>query len=161
MTMSYRTLGVTGIQVSTYCLGTMGLLSGKYRKGQPIDLASGRPALNPDRFNPSLPGGAAKFEAIEELVRLAGEIGRSLPQLAVAFPVAHPAVTSVIIGPRTMPQLDDLLDGASLALDDTALDRIDQIVPPGVNLYDPDIRTPPALADPALRRRPPAERAAA
>jgi aryl-alcohol dehydrogenase-like predicted oxidoreductase len=149
-----------GMGVLTWSPLARGLLSGKYRKGQAIDLASGRPALNPDRFNPSLPGSAAKFEAIEELVRLAGEIGCSLPQLAVAFPVAHPAITSVIIGPRTMAQLDDLLDGASLALDDTALDRIDQIVPPGVNLYNPDIRTPPALTDPALRRRPPAKRAA-
>jgi hypothetical protein len=75
--------------------------------------------------------------------------------------VAHPAVTSVIIGPRTRRQLDDLLDGASLALDDKTLDWIDQIVPPGTNLYNPDIRTLPALADPALRRRPPAQRAAA
>lgn len=60
-----------------------------------------------------------------------------------------------------MQQLDDLLDGAPLALDDTALDRIDQIVPPGANLYNPDTRTPPALANAALRRRPPADRAAA
>jgi hypothetical protein len=152
MTMSYRTLGVTGIQVSTYCLGTMGLLSGKYRKGQPIDLASGRPALNPDRFNPSLPGGAAKFEAIEELVRLAGEIGRSLPQLAVAFPVAHPAVTSVIIGPRTMPQLDDLLDGASLALDDTTLDRAARRQPVRPRHPHPARAGRPRAAPPPARR---------
>jgi aryl-alcohol dehydrogenase-like predicted oxidoreductase len=120
----------------------------------------GRPALNPERFDPSLPGSAAKYDAIEAFIVLAGELGCSLPQLAVAFPVAHPAVSSVIIGPRTMEQLDDLLDGASLALDDAALDRIDEIVPPGVNLYNPDIRTPPALANATLRRRPPTDRAA-
>jgi aryl-alcohol dehydrogenase-like predicted oxidoreductase len=138
-----------------------GQLSGKYRKDQPVDLTSGRPALNPARFDPELPESGAKYEAIEHFVKLADEIGCSLPQLAVAFPVAHPAVTSVIIGPRTMQQLDDLMHSASLALDDSVLDRIDEIVPPGTNLYDPDIRTPPALADAALRRRPQADRAAA
>ncbi len=150
-----------GMGVLTWSPLAWGLLSGKYRKDQAVDMSSGRPALNPDRFNPSLPGSAAKYDAIEELVDLAGKIGCSLPQLAVAFPVAHPAVTSVIIGPRTMEQLSHLMDGASLALDDTALDRIDQIVPPGVNLYNPDVRVPPALADATLRRRPFAGRAAA
>ena len=150
-----------GMGVLTWSPLAWGLLTGKYRKGQPVDLTAGRPALNPGRFDQSLPGAAAKFEAIEELLKLASEVGCSLPQLAAAFPVAHPAVTSVIIGPRTMRQLDDLLDGAALALDDAALDRIDEIVPPGANLYNPDIRTPPPLADAALRRRPPAQRAAA
>jgi aryl-alcohol dehydrogenase-like predicted oxidoreductase len=150
-----------GMGVLTWSPLAWGLLSGKYRKGQPVDLTTGRPALNPARFDPSLPGSPAKFDAIEEFITLAGEVGCSLPQLAVAFPAAHPAVTSVIIGPRTMRQLDDLLDGASLALDDAALDRIDQIVPPGTNLYNPDARIPPALADAALRRRPPADRPAA
>jgi aryl-alcohol dehydrogenase-like predicted oxidoreductase len=150
-----------GMGVLTWSPLAWGLLSGKFRKDQPVDLTAGRPALSPDRFDPSLPSAAAKYEAIEELVTLAAEMNCSLPRLAVAFPAAHPAVTSVIIGPRTMQQLDDLLDGASLALDDAALDRIDEIVPPGVNLYSPDVRTPPALASTALRRRPLADRAAA
>ncbi|HEY3870442.1 MAG TPA: aldo/keto reductase [Actinocrinis sp.] len=150
-----------GMGVLTWSPLAWGLLSGKYRKGQAVDLAAGRPALNPARFDPALPGAAAKFDAIEEFVRLADDLGCSLPQLAVAFPAAHPDVTSVIIGPRTMQQLEDLLAGASLALGDEALDRIDRIVPPGADLYNPDVRTPPALADPALRRRPASERAAA
>jgi hypothetical protein len=80
----------------------------------------------------------------------------------MAFAAAHPAVTSVITGPRTMEQLDGLLKGASLALDDAIMDRIDEIVPPGTNVYHPDKAwVVPALADPALRRRPLAERAAA
>ena len=68
----------------------------------------------------------------------------------------------MIIGPRTMEQLDSLLKGASLALDDATLDRIDEIVPPGTDVYQPNMgwRTPP-LTDPALRRRPPGDRAAA
>jgi len=151
-----------GMGVLTWSPLAWGFLSGRYRHGQDVDLSTGRPALAPRRFDPALPGNAAKYAAVERLMELAADLGCALPQLAVAFTVAHPAVTSVIIGPRTMSQLTGLLEGASLALDDQALDRIDQIVPPGTNLYQPDdVWTPPPLATPALRRRPQTERAAA
>ena len=139
-----------------------GFLSGRYRRGQAVDLSSGRPALTPHRFDPAIPGNAVKYDAVEQLVALASEIGCTLPQLAVAFTVAHPAVTSAIVGPRTMEQLDSLLQGAALTLDDATLDRIDEIVPPGTNVYQPDgAWRPPVLADPARRRRPVSDRAAA
>jgi hypothetical protein len=74
-------------------------------------------------------------------------------------------VTSAIIGPRTMDQLTDLLAGAGTVLDDDVLDRIDQVVPPGVTLNPADAGwQPPVLTDPALRtarRRAQAGRAAA
>ncbi|MEU5948877.1 aldo/keto reductase [Micromonospora sp. NPDC047465] len=139
-----------------------GFLSGRYRHGRPVDLAAGRPALTPARFDPSIPGNAAKYQAVERLVELAGDVGCSLPELSVAFTVAHPGVTSTILGPRTMEQLDGLLAGAALILDDATLDRIDEIVPPGTDLYAPDgVWRPPALTDPARRRRPTADRPAA
>ncbi len=151
-----------GMGVLTWSPLAWGFLSGRYRQGQDVDLTAGRPALRPDRFDPSMPGNAAKFEAVERFAELAAETGCSLPQLAVAFTVAHPAVTSVIIGPRTMEQLEDLVSGASLVLDDKILDRIDEIVPPGTNIYNPDdVSSLPALADTALRRRPLSGRAAA
>jgi hypothetical protein len=54
-----------------------------------------------------------------------------------------------------MDQLTDLLAAASVTLDDSMLDRIDQIVPPGVNLNLADAGwQPPVLTDPAARRRP-------
>ena len=150
-----------GMGVLSWSPLAWGFLSGRYRKGQPVDMSSGRPTLAPQRFDPSLPVNAAKLDAVEQLVELADGLGRSLPELAVAFPVAHPAITSVIIGPRTMEQLDGMLKGASLALDDATLDRIDEIVPPGTNVYPPDgVWTPPALTNPQLRRRPPIDRAA-
>lgn len=151
-----------GMGVLTWSPLAWGFLSGRYRRGQDVDLAVGRAALAPHRFDPALPGNAAKYEAVERLTALAAETGCSLPQLAVAFTMAHPAVTSVIIGPRTIQQLTQLLDGASLALGDEILDRIDEIVPPGTNLYNPDdVWRPRAVGDAALRRRPLAERAAA
>ncbi|WP_306326278.1 aldo/keto reductase [Streptomyces venezuelae] len=150
-----------GMGVLTWSPLASGFLTGKYRKGAPIDMSSGRPALFPQRFDPALPVNAAKLDAVEEFVALADEIGCSLPELAIAFAAAHPAVTSVIIGPRTMEQLDGLLKGAPLVLTDDVLDRIDAIVPPGTNLYQPDgAWRPRFLTEPALRRRPPAERAA-
>jgi aryl-alcohol dehydrogenase-like predicted oxidoreductase len=139
-----------------------GFLTGKYRKDQPVDLSTGRAALRPAQFDPTIAENAAKLDIVEQLVELATSIGCTLPQLAIAFTVAHPAVTSAILGPRTMQQLEDLLKGAALTLDDATLDRIDEIVPPGTNRYSPNARFPlQTLTDTARRRRPLAERAAA
>jgi hypothetical protein len=54
--------------------------------------------------------------------------------MAVAFAVRHPAVTSSIIGPRTMEHLDGYLAADGIDLSDDVLDRIDEIVPPGVTV---------------------------
>jgi aryl-alcohol dehydrogenase-like predicted oxidoreductase len=147
--------------VLTWSPLAFGFLSGKYRKNKSVDLSAGRAALVPGRFDPSIPGNARKFDVLEKLIDLAADIGCTLPELAVAFPAAHPAVTSVIIGPRTIEQLDSLSKGASLLLDDDILDRIDEIVRPGTNVYHPDgAWRPPSLSDPVLRRRPLGDRAA-
>ena len=138
-----------------------GFLSGKYRKGQPVDLTSGRAALRPSRFDPADPANAGQYDAVEQLVAIAESIGTTLPEMAIAFTVAHPAVTSAIIGPRTMEQFESAARGASLVLDDETLDRIDAVVAPGENTYRPSAQLPPpVLTDPARRRRPLAERAA-
>lgn len=151
-----------GMGVLTWSPLASGFLTGKYRMGGAIDLTAGRAALTPARFDPSLPVNITKLEIVERLVEVANGIGCSLPELAVAFAAAHPAVTSVIIGPRTMEQLDGLLAGASLTLDDATLDRIDEIVAPGTNVYQPDgAWRSPVLADVSLRRRPIGDRAAA
>jgi len=151
-----------GMGVLTWSPLAFGFLTGRYRKDQPVDLTTGRPAIAPHRFDPSLPENAAKYDKLEELIVLADSIGCTLPELALAFVVAHPAVTSVIIGPRTMEQLEAALKGASLVVDDAVLDRIDEIVPPGTDVYAADgAWRPPSLTDPALRRRPLSDRPAA
>ncbi|MFF0769801.1 aldo/keto reductase [Nonomuraea wenchangensis] len=150
-----------GMGVLTYSPLGWGFLTGRYRKGREIDMSQGRAARAPERFDPSIPVNAAKLEVVEGLVKLADELGRTLPELAVAFAASHPAVTSVILGPRTMEQLEGLLKGASLVLDDAVLDRIDELVPPGTNVYQPvALWNPAPLTDPALRRRPLGDRAA-
>jgi aryl-alcohol dehydrogenase-like predicted oxidoreductase len=124
-------------------------------------MTTGRARRLPHRFDPALPGNQAKLAAVEELIKIAADAGCSLTHMALGFVVGNPAVTAAIIGPRTMDQLTDLLAGASVTLDDDVLDRIDQIVPPGVNLNPADAGwQPPALADPAARRRAQAARAA-
>ncbi|GAA4602470.1 aldo/keto reductase [Actinoallomurus liliacearum] len=150
-----------GMGVLTWSPLASGFLTGRYRNDGSADLSSGRAALTPARFDPALPENAAKYEAVERLIELAADLGCTLPELAVAFPVAHPAVTSVIIGPRTMEQLQATLKGADLTLDDAALDRIDEIVPPGTDLYRADgAWRSPALTDVSARRRAVGDRAA-
>jgi aryl-alcohol dehydrogenase-like predicted oxidoreductase len=150
-----------GMGVLVWSPLAFGFLSGRYRKNQPVDLSTGRAALRPAQFDPAIAENAAKLDIVEQLVELAASIGCTLPQLAIAFTVAHPAVTSAIIGPRTMQQLEDLRKGAAVTLDDATLDRIDEIVPPGTNRYSPNAAFPVrALTDTTRRRRPLAERAA-
>jgi aryl-alcohol dehydrogenase-like predicted oxidoreductase len=151
-----------GMGVLTWSPLASGFLSGRIRRGQDIDLTSGRAALTPHRFDPALPENQRKLDVVEQLVEVADDLGHTLPDLAIAFAAAHPAVTSVITGPRTMSQLEATLTGASLRLDDATLDRIDEIVPPGTDLYRADgAWRPPSLTDPRQRRRPAEDRAAA
>jgi len=106
---------------------------------------------------------AGSLDKVEQLIPLAERAGMKLMHMALAFVVAHPAITSAIIGPRTMDQLDDLLAGAEVVLDDELLDRIDEIVPPGVDVapLEGSAYTPPSIAQASSRRRAVAERAAA
>jgi aryl-alcohol dehydrogenase-like predicted oxidoreductase len=137
-----------------------GFLSGRVRRDQPVADTMYRPSIQPQRFDLSRPENQAKLDATERLARVAADAGCSLPALAVAFTIAHPAVTSAIIGPRTFDQLESLLDNTTLTLDDATLDQIDEVVPPGTNLAVDGTWRSPALSDPARRRRPLARRAA-
>lgn len=131
-----------------------GWLSGLLRRGEPLPTsARGRPA--DDKYDSSRPGAAAKLEAAYALGELADAADLPLVHLALAFVLEHPAVTSAIIGPRTMEQLESQLGAADVRLPVDVLDRIDEIAPPGANLDPRDGgRHIPAVADPALRRRP-------
>lgn len=134
---------------------TYGPLSAGWLSGRAEPAVGHRANQAPGSFDLSVPGNQAKLEATRSLTELAAEAGMPLTHLATAFVRAHPAVTSVIIGPRTPEQLDDLLAGTDVVLSDEVLDRIDEIVPPGVDLNPGDTRfaTPPELLDPRLRRR--------
>ena len=130
-----------------------GWLSGRYRKGapQPVSSRSGR---QPVRFDIGDPDNAAKLDAADALAELAEQAGLTLIQLALAFVLEHPAVTSAIIGPRTREQLDSQLGADQVVLTRDVLDQIDKIVPPGATLSARDTGyTPEVLTDSSLRRR--------
>lgn len=131
-----------------------GMLTGRLRRGQDTDLRRTKmfAALRDER----------RIDAVEELIPLAAEAGLSLTHMALAFVIAHPGVTSALIGPRTPEQLEDLLAAADVRLSDELLDRIDTVVPPGtgVGRMDQEYNTAP-ITTAALRRRPVDERSAA
>ena len=132
-----------------------GLLTGRIRKGQQNN--THRSGTMPVHFNHE-----GKLDVVEQLIPLAEKAGLPMTHLAMAFAIAHPGVTSAIIGPRTMQQLDDLLAGADVTLDDEVLDRIDEIAPPGTEAGPNNVAyTPPAISYVSLRRRSVAERSAA
>jgi len=139
-----------------------GWLTGRYRQGQPISTDAGRPSRVPERFDPGRPAVAAKLDAVEALLPIAAKAGVPLAQLALAFVLTHPAVTSAIIGPRTMDQLTSLVGAAQVVLDDEVLDAIDEAVEPGRTIDAADLGwAPPSLTDAWRRRRPASARAGA
>ncbi|MFJ2651199.1 aldo/keto reductase [Streptomyces sp. NPDC087420] len=131
-----------------------GLLTGRVRKNQENGLrrAGLFKHLTDER----------RIDVVEQFISLAEEADMPLTHLATAFAVAHPGVTSAIIGPRTMAHLDDLLAGLDVTLTDDILDRIDTIVPPGTDVGALDqAYAPPALETATLRRRSLTDRVAA
>jgi aryl-alcohol dehydrogenase-like predicted oxidoreductase len=124
-----------------------GWLTGKYRKGDETP-TTGRAARIPDRFDFSKPENQRKLDLVEDLLKLAADAGLSLTHMAMAFVLEHPAVTSAIIGPRTMEQMTDVLGSADVRLSDDVLDAIDKLVPPGRTLNAADA----GWESPSLRR---------
>ena len=120
----------------------------------------GRASRVPDRFTPSLSEVMAKLEAIEGLVDVANKAEVTLAHMALAFTLTHPAVTSAIIGPRTMEHMTGALGALEVSLSDETLDRIDAVVAPGTTVDPSDTGwTLPHVADSWRRRRPLATRA--
>jgi aryl-alcohol dehydrogenase-like predicted oxidoreductase len=137
--------------ILTYSPLAGGWLSGRWTAdSSPTSPARQRLAA---RFDMSLPENQRKLDAVEQLAQVADDAGVSLIELAIAFFVNHPAVTSAIIGPRTMEQLDSQVPAADVVLDAETLDRIDEIVRPGVNLNPADTSYGELVLKLALRRR--------
>jgi aryl-alcohol dehydrogenase-like predicted oxidoreductase len=129
-----------------------GWLSGRWRKGQDRP-DSTRAERLPARYDLSNPDNQRKLDATEQLALLAEEAGLTLIEMAIAFVIRHPVVTSAIIGPRTMEQLESQLPAADVQLSDDVLDRIDEIVPPGTNFSAADAGWQNPDLEPARRRR--------
>jgi aryl-alcohol dehydrogenase-like predicted oxidoreductase len=149
-----------GVGVIVYSPLAGGWLTGKYRRdreppeGSRMHRAQTRGGRFSFRFDTSRPETQRRFDLVEELHRIADKAGLALTHMATAFTLAHPAVTSAIVGPRTMDQLEDLLAGAEVRLDDDTLDAIDQAVAPGTLVDEADRGWDPPWMTAAARRRP-------
>lgn len=141
-----------------YGMGTLvysplsgGWLTGRWRKDAPgAPVSKNRPAA---RFDMSTPANQRKLEVVEELALLAEANGITLIELAVAFAISHPGVTSAIVGPRTMEQLESQITGADVTLSTDVLDRIDELVAPGMTLNPDDNSYGQVTLTIAARRR--------
>lgn len=145
------TLQRHGMGSLTYSPLAGGWLSGRWRKdraGAPT--SSARPSA---RFDMSTAANQRKLDLVEELAVLADDLGMPLIELAIAFVIRHPGVTSAIVGPRTMAQLASYLPAADTVLSDATLDRIDRIVAPGVTVNPDDNSYGAHELLPAARRR--------
>ncbi|MBA2347487.1 MAG: aldo/keto reductase [Solirubrobacterales bacterium] len=131
-----------------------GWLTGRYRKGQEAP-ESHRASMTGGRMEKDSGANADKLEAADALAQLAEEAGISLIHMALAFTLAHPAITAPIIGPRTMEQLESQLGAGDVVLSKDVLDRIDVIVPPGVTLGQDDALYGSVFTEEAARRRRP------
>ncbi|SOD74960.1 aryl-alcohol dehydrogenase-like predicted oxidoreductase [Jatrophihabitans sp. GAS493] len=141
-----------------YGMGTLvysplsgGWLTGRWRKGAPsAPTSAARPSV---RFDMALPANQRKLDIVEEIALLAEQSGLTMIDLALAWAMNHPGVTSAIIGPRTMEQLQSQLPSADVTLSTEILDRIDELVPPGVTLNAKDNSYGAAELRPQARRR--------
>lgn len=145
-----------GVGVMVYAPLAGGWLTGKYQRNQPLPEGS-RAAGRLGRmgtWDAERQEVQRKYDLIEQLSVLAREAGLSLAHMAMAFAAEHPAVSSVIMGPKTLEQLQDTLQAAEVRLTPAVLDRIDAIVPPGTRIDPKESYIPnPWMDEPARRRR--------
>ncbi|MFW6093138.1 MAG: aldo/keto reductase [Pseudomonadota bacterium] len=127
-----------------------GWLSGKYRKGKRVE-KSPRHRLQPEKFDTATETNLRRLEKVEALASVADEAGIDLPRMAVGFVLAHPAVSTALIGGTRLHHIEHHLNGVA-TLSDDVLDRIDEIAPPGESLM-PGGHAFSELQDKTLRRR--------
>jgi aryl-alcohol dehydrogenase (NADP+) len=85
------------------------------------------------QFDMSTDKAQRRLDVVEELAGMAEQVGVPLARYATAWTLVHPAVTSAIIGPRTMAQLDGLLAACDVRIPAEHLELIDELVPPMTN----------------------------
>ncbi len=109
-----------------------GLLTGKYRRGENPPEGS-RFGNMPQNSPMTRRLRDQVFDVVEALEPIAKDMGATMSQLALAWVMHQPGVTSPIIGPRTMDQLKDNLKALDIQLGPANYKRIDEIIPPGTN----------------------------
>jgi aryl-alcohol dehydrogenase-like predicted oxidoreductase len=117
------------IAVTPWSPLAQGFLTGKYKRDgsgeRDARLRAGVSATDGDHFQ------GAAFDVVELLEALAGEKGCTVSQLALAWCINQPGITSAIVGPRTIDQLVDNLGALEVTLSEADRERIDAVSPPG------------------------------
>jgi len=122
-----------------------GFLTGKYRRGE--DAPKGA-RLNHERGRGPKLFSDPVFDIVEKVEEIAKEKKCTPSQLSLAWNMYQPGITSPIIGPRTMEQLEDNLGALDVDVSDEDRKRLDEVSPPGgviVPYYEADFRSHPTL----------------
>jgi len=108
-----------------------GWLTGKYRRdsGNPKDSQRAEKWIG-DIENPKF---QRRLDVVERLIPLVEDKGIPLARFANAWVLRNPAVTSAIIGPRTLEQLEDSLGAVEVEITEEEEAKIDELVPPGTS----------------------------
>ncbi len=115
-----------------------GFLSGKYQRNEE------RPAgtrFKEDQYWSTRNFSDKAFDVLDVVRKLADEKGCTPSQLSLAWLIQKPAVTSAIIGPRNIEQLDDNIKAVEVRLDEKDNERIDEVSAPGdfvLSFYEAD-----------------------
>ncbi|MFW6133256.1 MAG: aldo/keto reductase [Planctomycetota bacterium] len=107
-----------------------GVLTGKYKRGQEP------PAGARIRKNRRGELTEAAFDVVERAEKIAADKGCTVSQLALAWCMHQPGVTSPIIGPRTMEQLEDNLGALDVEVTDADRESLDEVATPGKAIAD-------------------------
>jgi aryl-alcohol dehydrogenase-like predicted oxidoreductase len=139
-----------GVGVLVWAPLNGGWLTGKYRRGEPAPAGS-----RGDYAAEHMAGTSdVKYDAVTRLGAIAADAGLPLAHVALAWALEHPAVASVLLGPKTPEQLAELLPAAGVRLDRDVLDAIDRVVAPGTTLTAADAGWEPWWLEARHRRRP-------
>lgn len=114
-----------GLAVVPYGPTAGGLLTGKYAGGARPE----RARLTGDSLYQTRYADSSYWAVADSFAALAAELGHRPATLAVGWVASHPAVTSVLLGARSLDQLNDTLAAADLVVDDAAWARIAALTP--------------------------------
>lgn len=120
-----------GMGVMVWSPLTGGLLSGKYRSAAAGMTGEGRMAMMKDSANPAFQKISERnWKIIAELEAVAGELGRSMAQVAVNWVANRPGIGSVILGATKLAQLEDNLQALAFQIPTELSDRLEAISRP-------------------------------
>lgn len=119
------TCGKLGIGITTFSPLAQGLLTGKYRKGQPLPAGSRATWQSDHQINDLLTD--ENLDKVEQLRKVADELGTNLPVLSMAWILQHPEISCVIAGASKPSQLENNMKAAGFKIPADAMAEIDKI----------------------------------